>query len=220
MRLYDRELARANNKLMALFGRNKEAMTSISKLYHHNLLGDITIIASYRNKNISITLRPSGEVRLTYPARSNSEQNALDFLDTKVKWIVATRQKLESKCKLMPDLADVDKLKHLEDLMARAKAYLPQRVEKIAADTGLKYRQLSLRAARTRWGSCSGKNNISLNIFLMELPQYLIDYVIIHELCHTVHHNHSPRFHYLVDKILAGEEKRLSQELKQYTIRR
>ena len=85
--------------------------------------------------------------------------------------------------------------------------------------TGLKYAKLTIRASRTKWGSCSGRNTISLSLFLMTLPEHLRDYVIVHELCHTVHHNHSPRFHALVDRMVGGNEKALNRELRAFAIR-
>ena len=90
---------------------------------------------------------------------------------------------------------------------------------RIAAETGLRYAKLSIRASRTKWGSCSGRNHISLSLFLMTLPEHLRDYVIVHELCHTVHHDHSPRFHALVDRLVGGREKALNRELRAYAIR-
>ena len=106
-----------------------------------------------------------------------------------------------------------------EMLRRAAKADLPVRIGRIAAETGLRYAKLSIRASRTKWGSCSGRNHISLSLFLMTLPEHLRDYVIVHELCHTVHHDHSPRFHALVDRLVGGREKALSRELRAYAIR-
>lgn len=205
---------------MGLFSRRREIKKSISKQYHHESLGDITLVASYRTKRISISIRPSGEVRLTYPPGVSSERRAISYLDDKVQWVVLARKRVEARCRVTPDLPDGERLKYIEDLRIKAKDDLPQRTERLAQHIGLKYREVSIRVAKTRWGSCSGENNISLNIFLMELPEHLRDYVIIHELCHTVHHNHSPKFHALVDTILDGREKLLAKELKKYTIRR
>ena len=94
--------------------------------------------------------------------------------------------------------------------------YLPQRLQRLAAEHGLSYSAVSLRSSRTRWGSCSNRGNISLSIYLQLLPAYLSDYVMLHELCHTVEMNHQPSFWALMDKVTAGKTKRLRSELKGY----
>ena len=105
-----------------------------------------------------------------------------------------------------------------EMLRHEAKLYLPDRVAKLAADHGFKYNQLSVKNVHTRWGSCSAQNNINLNIHLMRLPEYLSDFVILHELCHTIHKNHGPQFHKLLDSLVGGNEKRFDKELNKYKI--
>lgn len=105
-----------------------------------------------------------------------------------------------------------------EMLRHEAKLYLPDRVAKLAVDHGLKYNQLSVKNVHTRWGSCSAQNNINLNIHLMRLPEYLSDFVILHELCHTIHKNHGPQFHKLLDSLVGGNEKRFDKELNKYKI--
>ena len=107
----------------------------------------------------------------------------------------------------------------IEELRRAAKADLPGRIGRLSEATGLKCEKLSIRASRTKWGSCSGRNHISLSLFLMTLPEHLRDYVIVHELCHTVHHDHSPRFHALVDRLVGGREKPLNRELRGFAIR-
>ncbi|MBK7377603.1 MAG: M48 family metallopeptidase [Ignavibacteriales bacterium] len=105
----------------------------------------------------------------------------------------------------------------IEALRIEAKTFLPVRVRFLADRFGLEYRKLSIKNIKSRWGSCSGKNNINLNVHLMRLPDYLIDYVILHELAHTVHHNHSPKFWELLNRI-TGNAKRLDKELKNFRI--
>lgn len=103
-----------------------------------------------------------------------------------------------------------------EALRREAKEYLPARVKELAQHTGLGFRSVSVRATRSKWGSCSSRNDLSMSVYLMLLPDHLIDFIIIHELCHTVHRNHSAAFHALVDRHVGGREKELNRELKQF----
>lgn len=104
----------------------------------------------------------------------------------------------------------------LRALRAEAKALLPGMVEELAARYGFRYGKVTVRATRSRWGSCSSRNDISLSIFLVRLPLPLIEYVIVHELCHTCHKDHSARFHALADTLLGGREKELAREIRRY----
>ena len=84
------------------------------------------------------------------------------------------------------------------------KQYLPGRVRELARLHGFRYGRLTFRDNVSNWGSCSAEDNISLNVKLMKLPDELIDYVILHELCHTVEKNHSPRFWALLESVCPG----------------
>lgn len=79
-------------------------------------------------------------------------------------------------------------------LMRRARDTLPEYLEEASAETGLEYASVTIRAQRRRWGSCSTRGDISLNYQLLFLPPPLLRHVLVHELCHTVEMNHSPRF--------------------------
>ena len=80
-----------------------------------------------------------------------------------------------------------------------------------------KYKNVAIKNAKTRWGSCSFINNINLSLHLMRLPDHLIDYVILHELVHTKIKNHSRDFWQLLD-IVSGNAKKLDREVKEYKI--
>lgn len=105
-----------------------------------------------------------------------------------------------------------------ETYRKEAKDYLPTRLEELAKQVGFTYNKVSIRDSKGRWGSCSGKKNISLSLSLMKLPYHLIDYILLHELCHTVEMNHGERFHALLDKVCSGRSKVLNKEVKKYSI--
>lgn len=178
----------------------------------HPTLGEITLSSTHRSTRTTISVRPSGEVRLSFPPYI-SQQRAIAFLESKAEWIAATKAKCAERRapELTPD--------QIEQLRAEAKRVLPRRVEELAAQHGLRYGRVTIRAARSKWGSCTAKGNLSLSLYIMTLPPHLQDYIILHELAHTVHHNHSPRFHALVDRLTDGRERQLAKELRNYAIR-
>lgn len=101
-------------------------------------------------------------------------------------------------------------------LRNRAKEILPSRLAQLAVSNNFSYGKISVRDTHTRWGSCNRVKNISLSIYLTLLPSHLIDYVIMHELCHTVEMNHSPQFWKLLDNKLACNAKLLRKELQAF----
>lgn len=97
-----------------------------------------------------------------------------------------------------------------------AKEELPMKICELADKHHLSFNKLSFRKNKSRWGSCSSEKNISLNVHLMRLPDHLINYVILHELCHTIEMNHSSSFWELLE-FICPESQLYRKELKKYS---
>lgn len=93
-------------------------------------------------------------------------------------------------------------------LKAESENLLPQRLATLARQHGFTYASVSVRQLKARWGSCNNKQEITLNIFLMQLPWNLIDYVLIHELVHTKHLHHGPDFWAEFERIMPDAKAR------------
>lgn len=101
-------------------------------------------------------------------------------------------------------------------LRKEAKRLLPDRTKQLAQKFGFVVNDIKIQSSKTRWGSCSREKNINLSLYLMLLPAHLIDYVILHELCHTREMNHGDKFWQWMDKVTDGKSKLLRKELKNY----
>ena len=138
--------------------------------FDHPRLGEIILSQTRRSRRVSLSVHPSGRIRLSFPPYI-SLKRALAFLESKVDWVEATLQKYKNRPSTPKPTSE-----QIEALRLKAKSYLPARLEELSQITGLKYNKVTIRAARTKWGSCTGQNNISLSLYLMTLPKHLIDY--------------------------------------------
>lgn len=102
-------------------------------------------------------------------------------------------------------------------LKKEAKIYLIKRTFELALKHEFKINTVKINSAKTRWGSCSFNNNINLSAYLLLLPLQLIDYIILHELCHTVEKNHSASFYNLLEKVSKDYNQTLRKEIKKYS---
>jgi hypothetical protein len=152
-------------------------------------IGPVLFGKSRRAKRVIISVRTSEGARVVVPTRT-SFKKALELVYLKKEWIqkhlVEIGQNENQRKTFIDRFLAIDK--------ADARKKLKDRLYHLAEEHGFTFNNVSIREQRTRWGSCSAKNNISLNLKLVLLPKELIDYVIFHELVHTRIHNHSKSF--------------------------
>ena len=153
-----------------------------------------TLIRSAR-KTISIQIRPDGEVTVRCPKRYPAGE-ARKFVESKRPWIESHLAKLAQTPQLPPLTAE-----ELRELARKAAAVIPERAAYFAPIVGVTYGRVTIRSQHTRWGSCSAKGNLNFNCLLMLAPAQVLDYVVVHELCHRKEMNHSQRFWAEVAKV-------------------
>lgn len=184
-------------------------------IIEHRTLGMIECVRSLRTRSIRLVVRRDGTLRLTYPIFS-SRAKAIAFAESKSAWIELTRQRIAQRTSNYPTITPAE----VENLRREARAYIPITLSRLAKEHGFTYTSIRISSAHTRWGSCSGRNGISISLFIMLLPEHLREFILLHELCHTRHHNHSAAFHNLLNSLVDGNEKALNRELKSYHIPR
>ncbi|MDR1199511.1 MAG: M48 family metallopeptidase [Prevotellaceae bacterium] len=113
-----------------------------------------------------------------------------------------------------PKLQNIFRRCILDVLLFEARHYLSQRIRYLADKYNFKYNQVRIKNNLSNLGSCSYQNNINLNLHIMRLSDELIDYVILHELCHTVEKNHGERFWKLLDSVTGNKARELSKQAK------
>ncbi|MBQ3473823.1 M48 family metallopeptidase [Candidatus Saccharibacteria bacterium] len=148
--------------------------------------GEVIVRKNPLARGVRFSVSTSGRLQMSVP-KYTSEFLAKRFLNSNRKNI---REKLPIKDPKNQRARDYQK----KVLMKKAKEYLPYRLEYLANLHGYKYNKCRLTHANTRWGSCSSNKTISLNIGLMKIPEVLRDYVILHELAHLNHMDHSRAF--------------------------
>ena len=173
-------------------------------LIKDNEFGEVIVRKSPLSRCIKFSISTSGRLQMSVP-KYTSVFLAKRFLNANREMI---REKLPVNDPKEQRARDYQK----KLLMKKAKEYLPYRLDYYAKLYGYKYDKCRLSHANTRWGSCSSKKTISLNIGLMKVPEQLRDYVILHELAHLNHMDHSKAFWAEVgshDKNYKLHEKRL-----------
>lgn len=159
-----------------------------------------TIIKSKR-KTCALSIDEECRITMRIPL-SVSAREVESFLQSKSRWLITHYLTLLEKKNSRPqsNLSAVQK-NYLENRYKEAaREYIPKRVAYYQPITGGDYTRITIRSQKTRWGSCSAKGTLSFNWRLMLAPPAILDYVVVHELCHLTHMNHSPAFWQAVEK--------------------
>ena len=159
------------------------------------------VIRSSR-RTISVQIAPSGEVLVRCPRRM-SNADIRRFVESKSGWIEKHLEKRTAAARL-PAFTD----EQLQALARQARQTIPERVAHFAPLVGVTYGRITIRSQHTLWGSCSSKGNLNFNCLLMLTPPEVLDYVVVHELCHRKEMNHSARFWAEVEHVLPDYEIR------------
>lgn len=157
------------------------------------------IIRSHR-KTISLEITPTGGVIVRCP-QTLPVKYIDEFVESKRPWIEKHRTPRVSA----PEAPRLT-MEEIHGLADRALVEIPKRVAHFAPIVGVTYGGITIRNQRGRWGSCSGKGNLNFNCLLMLCPPQVLDYVVVHELCHRKEMNHSPKFWALVASVMPDYE--------------
>ena len=174
-------------------------------LVEHPEVGTVKYIGNNRAKRIIISIKPE-YVRVVIPKRQ-SFKNAQKFVESRLDWIKTNKQSMNVQFEKKRRLHEIDR--------KVARKILCRRIGELAQLHNFVYNRVSIRKQKTRWGSCSTKNNINLNANLLHLPSELIDYVLLHELVHTRVKNHSKDFWDELETVVPNA-KQVDQRLKDY----
>ena len=185
---------------------------------HILMIDNMTIpyeIIRSKRKTYGISVAPGGKVTVRIPLRG-SERFAVSMAEEKTEWIATTVRKMQAVEHRPSQTEKTPYERRLEaPYRQAAKEYIPKRVAFFAGELGVTYGTITIRDQKTRWGSCSSKGNLSFNWCLILAPPKVLDYVVVHELCHRREMNHSPRFWALVESIMPDYPAR-RQWLKNY----
>ncbi|MDR2938497.1 MAG: M48 family metallopeptidase [Prevotellaceae bacterium] len=180
----------------------------------HKELGEIVFTKVKYSRSLRISLRPGKPVSVTMPtyvSYAEADKLVLEKLD----WIKEEQVKLKETQAQRRTFTEEE----IARLRAQAKQFLPARVAFLAQKFGFGYNKITVKDIHSRWGSCSSLNNLNFSIYLMDLPDDLVDYVILHELCHTVHRNHGVHFWELLDACTGGKARQLSARMDEHSKR-
>ncbi len=180
-----------------------------------NDIPDYRIIRT-RRKTIGLEISPDLQITVRAPYHL-SDVRIREFVESKQTWILKHLAIMQDRQAHDPIPAGVISDKELRHMTEEARIIIPERVKYFAKIIGVTYGQITIRHQKTRWGSCSSSGNLNFNCMLMATSPELIDYVVVHELCHRKQMNHSPLFWKEVEEILP-DYRNLRSRLREYRL--
>lgn len=184
-----------------------------SRTIHLEGIGPVLLEKSARARRLTMTVIPGKHIRVAVPQRISLE-TAAAFAEDKKPWLKKVLARIREQRERQKDLAE--RFANLD--IPRAGDALTRRLAELAEKHGYSYGKVIIRNQKTRWGSCSHRNTISLNIKLILVPDDLRDYVMLHELVHTRHHDHGAGFRAELDG-LVGDARGIARRLRDYDLR-
>lgn len=178
-------------------------MENIYRIKYQSKLYELPYSVIYSNRrSCSISISPNDGLVLRVPLRT-SDKEIQHMLLEKQHWIITKYLEMQEKQKNRPvsDLTDTQRAALEKRYIDAAKEYFPKRVAYFHQFTGGTYNRITIRDQKTRWGSCSARGTLSFNWRLMLAPPAILDYVVVHELCHLTHMDHSPAFWQAVEEV-------------------
>ena len=158
-------------------------------------------------KTLAVEIKGDGQVIVRAPYRI-SKREIERFVTEKADWIEKHLKTIRERQAARPAVKKLTAAE-IQELADVAMKDFPERVRRFAPQVGVTYGRITIRNQKTRWGSCSSKGNLNFNCLLMLAPSEVRDYVVVHELCHRLEMNHSPRFWAEVERILPDYKARI-----------
>ena len=153
-----------------------------------------------RRKTVALQVLGLNDVVVRAPMRM-SNREIEEFVQQNMDWIQKNLKKVAENQKEEEEIVPMTEAE-VRELAEQATQLIPERVKYFAPLVGVTYGRITIRNQKSRWGSCSAKGNLNFNVGLLLAPPEVLDYVVVHELCHRKEMNHSPKFWAEVSKLI------------------
>lgn len=170
----------------------------------NSIITNSEIIRS-RRKTVALQIAEDGHLIVRAPLRCSSKEITA-FIEKSEKWIQTHTAKVLQRNRELEKLKPFSE-QDIRDMADKALEVIPERVKYYAEKLGVTYGRITIRNQRTKWGSCTSKGNLNFNCLLMAAPSEVLDSVVVHELCHRLHMNHSKEFYASIYRIFPDYDK-------------